>query len=478
MRSFKEGVGLWVFSVLVLLFVIPWPNLIHRIRENYQREMAKPVLSEIVFRQSMEAANQIFREGKEKGDSYGPEDFQRGILAIVRLQKELTEKYQTLRFSAAIERLNSSYGEQFLIPLREKMFGQGLFGPEMVQAQAKVMDELGLKPPIQIAGKTFAAFFKWLFLFAGPVSCFLAFFLFVFLFQVRGYSLKEALLTSPREFLLNIVFWPFALLANYPEGDVGLLKRYLKLKTAYTVNKPWGYRLSKSEEEILWKEARLPLERFDKKVQQTLAYSRVAALLSSIFIWLFVAPFHSKAHAAQNDTVIVKLNTSSVGDKQTLSLAMLYMAQKSGGLVMLTEKSMQAAYGPLWRFKDGMIMCPVGVVIGKGDNGARVEQLCLWNLTKFKFLGKFNHLFLGSYNQPIIKDRFPSAKGKHFISYSLSRVLVGIRANYNFWKDESGWHKTATLGPAMEFVKDKFTIHLHATLTKPYTVVTEWQIAF
>jgi hypothetical protein len=396
------------------------------------------------------------------------------------LQKELTEKYQTLRFSAAIERLNSSYGEQFLIPLREKMFRQRLFGPEMVQAQAKVMDELGFKPSIQITGKTFAAFFKWLFLFAGPLSCFLAFFLFVFLFQVRGYSLKETLLTSPREFLQNVVFWPFALLANYPEGDVGLLKRYLKLKTAYTVNKPWGYRLSKSEEEILWKEARLPLERFNQGVQQTLVYSRVAAFVSSVFIWLFVAPFHSKAYGAdaKNETAIVKLNTSTVGDKHTLSLAMLYMGEKSGGLLMLAEKGMQAAYGPLLRFKSGMVMFPVGVVVGKGDNGARVEQLSLWNITKFRFAGKFNHLFMGSYNQPIIKDRFPSAKGKHFISYSLSRVAVGIRANYNFWKDKPGWKKIITWGPAMEFAKEKFAIHLHATVTKPYSVVTEWQIAF
>jgi len=482
MRDSKEKLGLGIFMALLFLLIIPWPNLIRQARENYQKEAAKPGLPELILQQSEERVNQIFQVGKQKGDSYGPEDFQRGILTLVQLQQELTEKYRLSNFQAVIiERWRDSYTNTFLIPLKEKMFCRGrLFGLEMGQAQAKVMNEQGYKPPIQFTRRTLVAFFRWLFLFAGPLSCLLSFFFFIFLFRARQYSLKEVLLTSPREFLLNVAFWPVALLTNYPDGDIGLLKRYLKLKTAYTVNKPWGYRLSEAEENALWKEARSPFEKFDRGIQQTLVYSRAAAFLSSMFIWLFTAPFHSKAYGAdtKNETAIVKLNTSSIGDRHTLSLAMLYMQEKSGGLVMLAEKGMQAAYGPLWRFKNGMVMFPVGVVVGKGDNGARIEQFCFWNITKFKFLGKFNNLFMGSYNQPIIKDRFPSAKGKHFISYSLSRILVGIRANYNFWKNDLGWSKMITWGPATEFTKDKLTIHLHATVTKPYSVVTEWQIAF
>src|SRR4030042_2981479 len=114
---------------------------------------------------------------------------------------------------------------------------------------------------------------------------------------------------------------------------------------------------------------------------------------------------------AQNDTTILKLNTSTTGDRHNLSLAMLHLDNKSGGLVMLSDKGIRGAYGPLWKFSKGMVFFPVGAVCGKGEDGARIEHLSFWRILMLKF-GKLNQVFMGSYNQPVVRNLSPYAFAK------------------------------------------------------------------
>lgn len=179
---------------------------------------------------------------------------------------------------------------------------------------------------------------------------------------------------------------------------------------------------------------------------------------------------------ARDDTVIAKLITSSTGGENSLTLGMLYLADKSGALIMVPKKGIWVAYGPVWKIPKGMIFSPIGIICGKGENSARVEHISLWHISSFQ-LGKFNHVLMGSYNHPLVKDRSPFASFKETLYYTAFKLQPGIRIDYLFQKAKQ-WSSKISIGPTLQLVKEKFAFHIYASLTKPHTIKTEWQVSF
>jgi len=209
------------------------------------------------------------------------------------------------------------------------------------------------------------------------------------------------------------------------------------------------------------------------------------ALLSSLFavsfpvaapITVLVLLFFVAIQGYADDTAIAKLMTSATGDENSLTLGMLYLGEKSGGLIIVPRKGIWGAYGPVWKFPKGMAFFPIGIICGKGENGFRVEHLSIWSISSVN-IGKFNHLLMGSYNHPLVKDRSPFASFKQTLYYTVSKVKLGIRIDYSFQKIKE-WKTKISIGPTLQLVKDKFIFHIHASITRPYTIKTEWQLFF
>lgn len=209
------------------------------------------------------------------------------------------------------------------------------------------------------------------------------------------------------------------------------------------------------------------------------------AFLSSLFavsfpitapITAIVLVFFTMVQGYADDTVIAKLMTSNTGEENNLTLGMLYLADKSGALIILPQKGIWGAYGPVWKFSKGMAFFPVGVICGKGENGFRVEHFSVWSISSIN-VGKFNHVLMGSYNHPLVKDRSPFASIKETLYYTASKLQPGIRVDYLFQKAKK-WKKKISIGPTLKLAKKNFGFHIHASLTKPYTIKTEWQLTF
>jgi len=468
-----------VFTIVLLALILPWSGIITRLISSVKEQMHKPFISQELFDQKWSEVRAVFNQAKSKGKEYAAMDYARGITRIALIQADLESKYRfDSRQAMILSGWKDNYGQlREMIKEGDRSTG-GASIVAITQAIGQAREEMGMNGLIStvVTKARIIKFLKWFFLFAWPVSLIPILLLYFRRCQIREISFKELVILNPLKFLGCWIFGLIGLLMNFPGNDMAGLKRYLKLKNAYTRDKGWGHWLSEEEEAKLWQQARMPLERFDQRVQQTLAYSRVAAFVSSLFIWIFIIPFRSLAGQAQNDTTIVKLNTSTTGGKQNLTLAMLELGSKSGGLIMLSEKDTRAAYGPLWKFSKGTVLFPVGAICGKGEDGVRIEHISFWSILMLKF-GKFNQIFMGSYNQPVVKNLSPYAFAKQVISYQFSRVRLGLRADYSFQKKDK-WEKLITFGPAFEFLKKNFTIHLHTTITKPYTIRTEWQVAF
>jgi len=209
------------------------------------------------------------------------------------------------------------------------------------------------------------------------------------------------------------------------------------------------------------------------------------AFLSSLFaisfpitapITAIVLVFFTMVQGYADDTVITKLMTSNTGEENNLTLGMLYLADKSGALIILPQKGVWGAYGPVWKFSKGMAFFPIGVICGKGENGFRVEHFSVWSISSIN-VGKFNHVLMGSYNHPLVKDRSPFASVKETLYYTASKLQPGIRVDYLFQKAKK-WKKKISIGPTLKLAKKNFGFHIHASLTKPYTIKTEWELAF
>ncbi|MBA7641099.1 hypothetical protein ES703_48771 [subsurface metagenome] len=209
------------------------------------------------------------------------------------------------------------------------------------------------------------------------------------------------------------------------------------------------------------------------------------AFLSSLFavsfpitvpITAIVLVFFTMVQGYADDTVITKVMTSNTGEENNLTLGMLYLADKSGALIILPQKGVWGAYGPVWKFSKGMAFFPVGVICGKGENGFRVEHFSVWSISSIN-VGKFNHVLMGSYNHPLVKDRSPFASIKETLYYTASKLQPGIRIDYLFQKAKK-WKKKISIGPTLKLAKKNFGFHIHASLTKPHTIKTEWQLTF
>lgn len=209
------------------------------------------------------------------------------------------------------------------------------------------------------------------------------------------------------------------------------------------------------------------------------------ALLSSLFavsfpvavpITVLVLLFFVAIQGYAEDSVIAKLMTNTIGGENSLTLGMLYLGEKSGGLIIVPQKGIWGAYGPVWKFSKGMAFFPIGIVCGKGKNGFRAEHLSIWSISSVD-IGKFNHLLMGSYNHPLVKDCSPFASFKQTLYYTASKIKPGIRIDYLFQKAKE-WKVKISIGPTLQFIKEKFIFHVHVSITKPYTIKTEWQLSF
>lgn len=203
-----------------------------------------------------------------------------------------------------------------------------------------------------------------------------------------------------------------------------------------------------------------------------LVFTPVISLATSVCL-LFVMIIGSQVQA---DTTVIKFATSTVGDTHSLSFGMLNLGNRTGEILLLTQKGIRGAYGPVFKFSKGMIFSPIGVICGKGEKGVRIEYLSLWHVSNLQF-GKLNHVVMGSYNHPIVKDKSPFAAFKETLYYTVSKLRPGIRIDYLFQKAKK-WKSKISIGPTLQFIKEKFSFHIHASLTRPYTIKTEWQISF
>jgi hypothetical protein len=188
---------------------------------------------------------------------------------------------------------------------------------------------------------------------------------------------------------------------------------------------------------------------------------------------------HLKPNDGAAQATIVKLNTSTLGGEHTFSLAMLRTDQHWGGLIMITNKGVRAAYGVMWKSSKGFLLLPVGVVYGAGKDGARLEHLSFWTIFNMKF-GKFVETFMGSYNTPIIRDKnvFSNASYKNVLVYDLGTFRLGARMDFSASKPGDKWKRAFGIGPALEVYKGPFCLQLAGTVNKPYTVRLEWGVNF
>lgn len=303
----KERLANWIFVIVLFYFVLPWSGIITRLASSVKTQLSKPFISQELFGQKWGEVRAIFDQAKNKGKEYAALDYARGILNIHLIQADMESKY---RFdplqTTIIERWKSSYGLfQERIKEREPSYG-GFSGLALTHAMAQARQEAGMSNAFEgiLTKARLAKFLKWLFLFAWPFSLPLILLLYVRRCQIREISLKELVILSPLKFLGCVVFGLIGLMINFPGNDMAGFRRYLKLKNAYMREKGWGYWLNRNEEVILWQQARMPLERFDHRVQQVLVYSRIVAFLSSLLMWIFIAPFRSMAQTPKEQPAV------------------------------------------------------------------------------------------------------------------------------------------------------------------------------
>lgn len=307
----KERLGLWFFWVILLVLIVPWLRIGARIQTNLREEMAKPFLPTEEFDRAVSQCQMIMKEDEKKlkAGAYSPKDFHQAIYTLFRLESGLCERFNVpADRKGVLESWRTNYGNTFFKQLYDKIIEEKqLPGFVMEKARQEVWQENGIKGALEgkITFTHFVKLLKWLFLFAWPISSVLAFFFFVYRCQIRGFSFKEIFLTSPFQVMGYSIFWLAGLAVNYPEGNLGATRRYFRLKAQYMRGREWGYKLSQQEEQILWQRAYAPVNKFNRSVEQTLAYSRVMAFISSLFIWLFVTPF---TNLRGQDKVTVQVN--------------------------------------------------------------------------------------------------------------------------------------------------------------------------
>ncbi len=337
----KERFANWLFTIVLFGLILPWSGIITRLVSNVRQEMSKPFISQELFDQKWGEVQAIFDQAKSNGKEYVALDHARGAIKIDLIQTDLEYKYRfDPRQAMILSHWKDNYGMlREMIKERDRITG-GASMFALTQAIVQAREEAGMNGLIyEILTKArIVKLLKWLFLFAWPVSLSLILLLYFRRCQIREISFKELVVLSPLKFLGCWIFGLIGLMMNYPGNDMAGLKRYLKLKNAYTRDKGWGYWLSKEEEAKLWQQARMPLERFDQRVQQTLTYSRVAAFVSSLFIWIFIAPFRSLAGQAQKEQPVATTKVTAEEEQKKKSIIAEILGIENfqlGGVVQL-----------------------------------------------------------------------------------------------------------------------------------------------
>lgn len=179
---------------------------------------------------------------------------------------------------------------------------------------------------------------------------------------------------------------------------------------------------------------------------------------------------------------MIEFGTSTTGGKHDLSLFILHMDKKTTEGVMLLENGIWGWYGPMFKMSHGIILSPIGLVFGKDKNGVKPEYLSFLNIAMFKF-GKITPMVMGFFNQAIVKGKSSFAWAKAVLYYDFPGFKAGLRADYNFWKENGNWKKSFSAGPIMKFVKalgekSSFIFQISATATKPHTIRTQLEVDF
>lgn len=337
----KERFANWVFTIVLLGLILPWSEIITRLTISVKEQMSKSFISQELFDQKWKEVLGIFEQAKEKSKEFAALDYARGITRIAMIQGDLEFNYRfDPRQAMIISKWKDNYGLlREKIKERDRITGV-ISASTLMQAMSQAQEEAGMNGLIYevLTKARVIKFLKWLFLFAWPVSLFPVLLLYFRRCQIREISFKELAVLSPLKLLGCWIFGLIGLMMNYPGNDMAGLKRYLKLKNAYTRDKGWGYWLNKEEEAKLWQQARMPLERFDQRVQQTLVYSRVVAFVSSLFIWIFIAPFRSLAGQAQRDQSVATAKVTPEEEQKKKSvIAEIFGIDnfKLGGVVQL-----------------------------------------------------------------------------------------------------------------------------------------------
>jgi len=179
---------------------------------------------------------------------------------------------------------------------------------------------------------------------------------------------------------------------------------------------------------------------------------------------------------------MIEFDTSTTGGKHDLSLFIFHMDKKTTEGLILFEQGIWGWYGPIFKTSHGIILSPIGFAFGEDKNGVKPEYLSFLNVAMFKF-GKITPMVMGFFNQAIVKGKSSFAWAKTVLYYDFSGFKAGIRADYNFWKENGEWRKSFGAGPIVKFVKGlgekaAFIFQISATATKPYTLRTQWEVDF
>jgi len=336
----KEKLANWILTIVLFALILPWSGIISRLASSVKEQMSKPFISQELFNQKWSEVRAIFDQAESKGKDYAALDYARGIIKISLIQDNLELKYRFDPWQAEILshwRDNYSTLREWI---KEKEPTRGIISTmALSRAMAQAQQEVGMNGAIYdiVTKARITKFLKWLFLFAWPLSLFPILLLYIRRCQIREISFKELVILNPLKFLGCWIFGLIGLMMSYPGNDMAGLKRYLKLKNAYTRDKGWRYWLNKDEEAKLWQQARMPLERFDQKVQQTLAYSRIVAFVSSLFIWIFITPFRAAAQTKKDQPEISSTVTQEEKQKKNSVIAEILGIEnfKLGGVVQL-----------------------------------------------------------------------------------------------------------------------------------------------
>jgi len=338
----QEKLANWIFTIVLLGLILPWSGIVNRLVSSVKEQMAKPIIEDRLFEERWAEVRSIYdqAESKMKDKNYTAMDYARGFTRLYVLKTDLETKYRfDPRQSLISERWTTNYG-----PLREQIKERDFGGtPSMLalnNAMNQARQEAGMVDGL-INDPAFTAkvakFFKWMFLFAWPISLIPILLLYIRRCQIRKISFKEMVILSPIKFFGFWIFGIIGLMANFPNDTAGL-RRYLRLKSAYMrtrEEKSWW--LNEQEEAMLWQRAKMPLERFDQRVQQTLVYSRVAAFVSSLFLWVFIAPFRALAQAPKEQPVATAKVSPEIQKQKRLAFELFNITnfQQIGGLVQV-----------------------------------------------------------------------------------------------------------------------------------------------